>query len=176
MVVSLTHCVKHLSSIPDFRHRECIYDAFPGRLIRAYLNDIAVVPGFLPFCNFSIKLATPDRLRFSFCHLASILPFLPFPPSCRLIVFCFLAELCTPFRVGRLPGRRNESTSAIDYRNLPPHSVVEYIEGYLFCLDSRRFAAMPLAGNVKEIHDLRTGRMQDTAVGAWIRQWWHWGE
>lgn len=34
---------------------------------------------------------------------------------------------------------------------------------------------MRLAGNDKEIHDLRTGRMRHTAIGAWIKHWWHWG-
>lgn len=36
------------------------------------------------------------------------------------------------------------------------------------------FAAMCLAGNAKEICDMLPGRMQDTAVGAWIERCWYW--
>lgn len=60
-------------------------------------------------------------------------------------------------------------------RDPPPYPVVQYIERYRNRLDRRRFAVIQLAGSTKEIRDVRTERMCDTAVGAWIKRWWHWG-
>lgn len=34
---------------------------------------------------------------------------------------------------------------------------------------------MPLAGDAKEVGDMRTGRMHNTAMGACTKQLWHWG-
>lgn len=43
-------------------------------------------------------------------------------------------------------------------------------------LDGRRFSPTHLAGDAKEICDVRARHMRHTAVGAWIKLWWHWFE
>lgn len=67
-----------------------------------------------------------------------------------------------------------DSTSNFGLRDLPPYCVVESIERYGARLDGRRFSAMRLGGDGKEIRDVCTGCMSDTAVVAWIKRWWYW--
>lgn len=43
--------------------------------------------------------------------------------------------------------------------------MLHYIELFGARLDGRRFVAIPLAGDAKEIRDVRTRRMHDTAAG-----------
>lgn len=47
--------------------------------------------------------------------------------------------------------------------------VVEYIERYKERLAGHRFSEMPLAGNVRKMSDILTGRMQDTCVATGLR-------
>lgn len=54
-------------------------------------------------------------------------------------------------------------TSTSDRHDPPPYSVGEYIERYVARLDGRWFSPMRFAGDVKEIRDVRTRRMGDTA-------------
>lgn len=96
--------------------------------------------------------------------------YLSFPSSCQSFVFCFRIELFTLIRFGGLPGGEAVSRSTIDFRDLPVHSMEKYIEGYCARLDGRRFTSTYLARDTKDVCDVRTGRMHDTAVGAWIKQ------
>lgn len=57
---------------------------------------------------------------------------------------------------------------ATNHRDPSPYSIVESIECSITRSDGRQFGAMPLAGDAKVICDVRTRRMCDTAVGAWI--------
>lgn len=66
-------------------------------------------------------------------------------------------------------------SSTVDRRDPPPYLEVQYIECDGVRLHGRRLTATCLAGDVKEIRNGRTGCMRDTAVGAWIKGWWHWG-
>lgn len=51
----------------------------------------------------------------------------------------------------------------------------EYIERCRDCFEFHRFDDLRLAGDAKEIRDVRTGCMCDSAVGAWVKRWWLWG-
>lgn len=57
-------------------------------------------------------------------------------------------------------------SSTISLCDRPPYFVVYNINRYGACLDGRLFAAMRLAGDAREIFDVRTGPMRDTTVGA----------
>lgn len=57
----------------------------------------------------------------------------------------------------------------------PPFPVVKYIEGYGHKLDSQRFSAKRLAGDVHTICDVRTGCLRDTAADGCIKSWRHCG-
>lgn len=57
-----------------------------------------------------------------------------------------------------------------DRRDQPHYSVLQYIERYGAPLDGGRFAAMRLQGGAKELCDVRTGRMCDSCVDAWTKQ------
>lgn len=54
--------------------------------------------------------------------------------------------------------------------------MVNYIERYGARLDGHRLAAMRFVGHAKEIRDEHTWRMHNTFMGAWIKQWWNWGD
>lgn len=69
-----------------------------------------------------------------------------------------------PSSIDQLPARAD----------LPPFPVVQYIEQYGDRLHSMRFSAIHLAGDVQKIPDVPTASPVDTAVGAWIKQWWNW--
>lgn len=47
-------------------------------------------------------------------------------------------------------------------------SVGKYIERYVDMIDDQRFSATLLAGNVRDICDVRIGSMHDTVLDAWI--------
>lgn len=63
-----------------------------------------------------------------------------------------------------------DSSSSVDRQELPPNPVVLYIERCSARLDGHRFAATGLAGDAKEIHDVRTKHMYYIAVGAWRKR------
>lgn len=63
----------------------------------------------------------------------------------------------------------DDLSSTIDRRHPPSYHVVQYIEHYLARQDGRLFASVRLVGDGKEIRDVGTGRMHNTAVSAWIR-------
>lgn len=79
---------------------------------------------------------------------------------------------CTPIQLGRLAGGMSDSSSTVDWIDHPPYAVVQKIELPSACLDGRRFSALDLAGDAKEMCDVRAGHMHDTAVRAWIKQRW----
>lgn len=73
-------------------------------------------------------------------------------------------------------GGANSGNLLHDLRNPLPSHVVIYIEQYGTYgkrLDSRCFSDMLPAGDVDEIRDVCAARLQDNAVGAWIKRWWH---
>lgn len=56
-----------------------------------------------------------------------------------------------------------------DYRDQLPFSVLQYIKQYGSRPDSRLFAAIRLADDIRETFELRHGRLQESAVAFWIR-------
>lgn len=64
-------------------------------------------------------------------------------------------------------------STTVDRRDPPSFRIVQYNEPYGACLHGIPFAAMRLATDAKEICNVRTGRIRNTAVGAWIKRWWH---
>lgn len=51
---------------------------------------------------------------------------------------------------------------------------MQYTEPHGARLDARWFAAMFLSVKAKKIWDVHTGRVFNTRVEAWIKQWCHW--
>lgn len=92
-------------------------------------------------------------------------------------MFRFFARvvLCTSIRAVGLPGGIANLSSTIDCGDQQPYLVVEYIERSGACLDGSQLAEIRLVDEAKEIPDVRFRPMCDTAVGAWIKRWLHWG-
>lgn len=130
---------------------------------------------FLLFVTFSTKLAKRDRPTVLFMLLRVLLSvFYALLPG-RFFVFYLRAVFSTPTRSR---GRRDDmagSSSSIDHRDQIPYHVEQYIKVYGTYLDVHRFVTSLLVGNTKVICDVRTGRMCDVTVEAWIKRWYRWG-
>lgn len=48
---------------------------------------------------------------------------------------------------------------------------VQYIERYKNRLEGCRFATMRLESNIKEVLNVLTALMDDTAIGVWVKLW-----
>lgn len=71
-----------------------------------------------------------------------------------------------------------DSSHKPDFLDWPSYLVVQCIKCNNNCLGGCGYAVMRFAGSIKEIPDIRTGRMGDTAAGAWAKRWLHcrnWG-
>lgn len=116
--------------------------------------------------------------RFYFCRTVSSFPF-PFlffrySAICVLFLnypslFLSLMAYLNPNHLGALTGGLVQRCRA-NHQSPAPYALVQYIDRYGARLDGCGFDAMHLAGHVKEIRDVRTGCMDDTAVGAWIKR------
>lgn len=69
-------------------------------------------------------------------------------------------------------GAASDVDGSYDRSNPQPLPVLQCIGYYSDWLDDHRSSAMPLAGDVQEICDVRPGRLRGT-VAAWIKWWVH---
>lgn len=100
--------------------------------LRRVLAEKSVTTLRLSLCfflsaGFLIALANRDRLRLSFLSLSEFFPFPNFLRSPRFFVLCVRVVLFSPIRLGGFSDGMADSSSAVDRRDPPPYSLVEYI-------------------------------------------------
>lgn len=130
---------------------------------------LSLIPSVFPF---------PLRY-FSFFLHSSFLSFFFFATASKvllsflfILLFLGVESFCHSGPKGAV-GLARYSNRQPDHHILPPFPVLHYIKRYATVLEGRRFGAMRLKCDTKEIRDLYTGSMLGNAVGARIKQRGH---
>lgn len=126
------------------------------------------------FCLLHLSLSLL-RLHPSIFHYHSSLPpFFPLPCQSRVFSAQMIFHQLGNNDYTKSGGTVSDDLSR-DHRDLLPLLILLYIMQYSGWLDSSPSPLMHLAGDVCELFEGRNGCRQDTAVGNWVKWWWHWG-